>query len=143
MAHHSKKLVPTQCHCHTMEKELLAIVLALAEFWDNAAWHQTQGFADHRNLTFANLNSSQVLCWRLCLKECSAKFLCIPGKDNASPDAFSCLPHVEQLDHANPLLGESSEALIESLHFHSCANDTDVLECLINFPAVGSRWQWK
>jgi len=50
---------------------------------------------DHKNLSFANLNSQRVLQWRLFVEEFNPQFPYIKGEHNAFADALSRLPFEE------------------------------------------------
>ena len=61
---------------------------------------------DHRNLTFTNLTSQRVLCWRLYIEEFTPTFHFIQGTDNTIADALSRLPIRPSISSESPLLEE-------------------------------------
>jgi hypothetical protein len=105
VVYYSRKLNAAQHKYITMEKELLSIVETLREF-------QTMLFGckklhvhmDHRNLTYANLNSQRVMCWHLFIEEYNPIFHYIKGEHNTFADALSrLLQKVEKSVIANDL----------------------------------------
>lgn len=126
VAYFSKKLTDVQTRYSTMEKELLAIVLTLAEFRSMLLGATLTIYTDHKNLTYATLNSTRVLRWRLFLEEYDATYVYLPGKDNVLGDAFSRLPRMAGFE------GKSAGTFTEE----SLMMDWELIDCFLNLPAT-------
>ncbi|KAL7449142.1 hypothetical protein ACHAXS_000189 [Conticribra weissflogii] len=59
-----QQLTELQQNYHTMEKELLSIVMVLEEFHSMPLTAVPIIYTNHNKLTFATLNCQSVLCWQ-------------------------------------------------------------------------------
>jgi hypothetical protein len=89
-----KKLTKCQQNYSTVEKECLALLLALQHFdvYLNVTVHPILVFADHNPLTFLNKMSNKnqrLIRWSLLLQEYDIVIQHIKGKDNVIADALS------------------------------------------------------
>ena len=131
VAYFSRKLTPAQQNYSTMEKELLSIVMTLNEYRSMLYGAKLTIFTDHKNLTYANLNSQRVLRWRLFLEEFGAKYTYIEGKENVLADTFSRLPSKNiVVDHP-----KNAKYKDQADNFFSIIDDDDLLETYLNLPA--------
>ena len=92
----SKKLNKHQHNYSSIEKDCLALMLALAHFEvyiSSSAVHPIIVFSDHNPLTFIDkvrCKNQRILHWSLMLQEFNIEIRHIHGKDNIIADALSC-----------------------------------------------------
>ena len=94
ISYFSKKFDKHQKNYSTIEKECLALILALEHFdvYLGATFHPVLVFTDHNPLTFIHRmkNKNQRLVrWSLTLQEYNLDIKHIKGKDNVIADALS------------------------------------------------------
>jgi len=149
VAYFSRKLNSAQRNYTTMEKELLSIVTTFQEYRTMLyGVRELHVHTDHKNLTYANLNSQRVLRWRLFLEEFSPIFHYIKGESNTLADALSRLPIQEgqsgESTAQSAVTSNSSHEQKNSMHAPSgtpdayslLVDDDELLECFLAFPEV-------
>jgi hypothetical protein len=122
VAFFSRKLTDIQTRYSTIEKELLSVYETLREYRPILLGAEIHVHTDHKNLTFANLNSHRVLFWRLLIEEFAPTFHYISGESNTCADAFSRLPFVTD---STAMLPEEQE---------SDASDALLANCFVHLP---------
>ena len=94
VCYYSKKFSQCQKNYSTIEKEALALVLALQHFevYVGSSSEPVVVYTDHNPLTFINRmknKNQRLLRWSLFLQEFNLDIRHIKGKDNIIPDALS------------------------------------------------------
>ncbi len=155
VAYFSRKLNSAQQNYTVMEKELLSIVTVLNEYRTTLyGARELHIHTDHRNLTYANLNSQRVLRWRLFLEDFNPTFHYIEGASNTLADALSRLPskegkggtcpnrpfpgshYAEALHANNDDMGINGDMGTPDHFFSILVDDEQMLECFLNYPEV-------
>ena len=108
IAYYSHKLNKSQINYTTTERELLAIVETLKEFWSILLGQQIVVFTDHKNLTYKVFNTQRVMRWRLLIEEYGPELRYVKGSHNVVADALS------RLDLEPKLVGEYDESILET-----------------------------
>ncbi|GFO25037.1 retrovirus-related pol polyprotein from transposon 17.6 [Plakobranchus ocellatus] len=90
----SKKLSPAEMNDSTIERECLAIVYAVNQFYKFLAFWHFELQTDHKPLVFlkkGSVKNSRLMRWALHLQEFSFTITPIPGGHNVHADALSRL----------------------------------------------------
>jgi hypothetical protein len=113
-----------------MEKELLSIVMTLKEYRSMLLRAELHVHTDHKNLTFENLTSQRILCWRCYVEEYSPKMHYVRGPENVLADAFSCVPRTESTLGKN--MPNNDDVIDEHYtdYFHSVLDEPELFECI-------------
>jgi hypothetical protein len=124
VAYFSRKLNSAQKNYSTMEKELLSIVMTLKEFRNMILGADIHVHTDHKNLTFANLNTQRVLRWRMYVEEFGPTLHYVPGPQNILADNLSRMPKDADADETEEC-HEENFALC--YHFVRLPTDDEVM----------------
>ncbi|GFN94438.1 Gag-Pol polyprotein [Plakobranchus ocellatus] len=90
----SKKLSPAEMNYSTIERECLAIVYTVNQFYKFLAFRHFELQTDHKPLVFlkkGSVRNFRLMRWALHLQEFSFTITPIPGGHNVHADALSCL----------------------------------------------------
>jgi hypothetical protein len=87
----SRTLNSAQTRYTTTDRELLSIVETLKEYRNILLGHEIIVYTDHKNLTFKQYNTEQVLRWRMIAEEYGPEIRYIQGEHNVVADALSRL----------------------------------------------------
>ncbi len=94
VAFFSRKLTEPQHKYSVIEKELLSILETLEEFHPLIWGARIIVRTDHRNLSFSNSHSQQVLNWRLLVEDFKPKIVYYPEVQNVEADTLSRYPMI-------------------------------------------------
>ena len=99
IAFFSRKLNKYQFNHGAGEKRLLLISKLLEEHCLILKGHQLVTHADYKNLTHPRkvYEKVRVIRQRICIKEVSAKILCMKGDNNDMADAMSRIPQKKEI----------------------------------------------
>jgi RNase H-like domain found in reverse transcriptase len=94
IAYYSATFTPTEQNYDIYERELLAVIKALAYWRPYLGWTKTPFFilTDHANLQYWKASQNLNYCtvrWHANLQEYDYKIKYIPGKENSTADALS------------------------------------------------------
>ena len=90
----SRKLLPRETSYSAIEREALAIVFAVSQFYKFIALKHFTLQTDHKPLLFlkkGRAKNSRLMRWALALQELSFSLSAIPGNENCHADALSRL----------------------------------------------------
>ena len=102
IAYWSNKLTDLQQGYNTTEKELLAVVMCMKEYYNILYGGVINVYNNHKNLIFHTLSAPRVMFWKLFLKQYNINLTYVLGKTNVLADCFSRLPIMN-----GPLLGKN------------------------------------
>ncbi|GFR84441.1 retrovirus-related Pol polyprotein from transposon 17.6 [Elysia marginata] len=90
----SRKLSPREVRYSAIERECLAIVFAVTNFYKFLAFKPFHLETDHKPLLFlksGKAKNSRLMCWALALQEFAFSISALPGEQNVHADALSRL----------------------------------------------------
>ena len=120
------------------KKELLSILMVLKNFRTMLLGSEIHIHTDHKNLTFANLNTQRVLRWRCYLEEYSPTMHYIKGQNNVIADAFSWL---DWINDSQCLEGKNAPFEMPRELEQGCdiVQDAQMLEFFLNVPPLNDH----
>ena len=122
-----------------MGKKLLSIVATPEEFRLVLLDANIHIFAVYTNLTFENLTTQRVLCWRSYVEEYSPKIHYIEGKNNILVDNISHLQHLPnptKLMEGKDLMQPSTEIEVDKLKNYSNEDEIDAFHINVDRSGV-------
>ena len=105
IAFFSQTLTGAQKNYTTTQKETLAIVKGLQAYRNILLGRQIRIFTDHKNITYLNSNSPQIIRWKMAFAEFTPQLHYIEGHKNVIADFLSRYPimeEVEEIEDFNP-----------------------------------------
>ena len=137
VAYYSKKVSPAHLNYSTIEKKLLALVMTLNEYRLMLLGEELHCYTDHKNLSFANLNSQRVIPWSAFVEEYTLKIYYLDVKLNVIADAYSRFPRFDGIGDVEGTSGAGVSAPQEL--DYTCAVDTllqDEMSCETDDPLL-------
>ena len=92
IAYASRKLLPRECNCSKIERELLAVVFAINKFRFYLISNKFVLEVDHRPLVFLSKfkrDNPRLMRWALSLQAYDFRIVYLPGKENIGADMLS------------------------------------------------------
>jgi RNase H-like domain found in reverse transcriptase/Integrase zinc binding domain len=142
VAFYSHKLNNAQKNYTIGEKELLSVVAPLKEYPTMLyGCPNIYVYTDHKNNTFANLQTQCVLHWRLFLEDYAVQFHYINSESDVLADTLSCLPFDERQNppdpHNHPSNHYDSQGRYNNLEsFSLLADDDDLIDLFVHLPLL-------
>ena len=136
-AYYLHKLNAVQRNYMTMEKEVQSIMQTFKEYQPLLYGTEIHVHTDHRNLTYANLNSQRIIHWHLFIVEFHPQFHYITGPNNVLADAVSPVPRSSEEEEKNAVdkaaINKANTSTSESF-FALEIDDISLTTCLLQYP---------